>query len=69
LNYIGISFSNLDFENIRVPKANLSRAIMFNTNLYKANLQEVSFVNSIISRANMSQSELKDADFGLYPHI
>lgn len=64
LNQAGMSFTGLDFTDIKVPNADLSGAKLDHTTLANANLTKVKLKGAWLSGAKLHGSNMKGAYFG-----
>ncbi|CAG9323903.1 unnamed protein product [Blepharisma stoltei] len=59
------SFKNINFSNIRIPKADLSQCLFIKVNFEGSDLKEVKFLQSHIINVNFKNCDLSNAKFGL----
>eukprot|EP00762_Andalucia_godoyi_P008623 ANDGO_04626.mRNA.1 hypothetical protein PTSG_05955 len=57
------SFSGLDLHGIRVPRADLSGALLYSVDFTGADLSGVSFLSSCLGQANLRNANLENAEF------
>ena len=69
LNLANISFSGKDFRGIRIPHANLEKAILHDTDLRDADLSHVNLSEAILSDALVDQTQMQGVEFGQFPMI
>ena len=69
LNLANVSFSKKDFRGIRVPHANLEKAIFYRTDLCLADLSHVNLSGAFLSEALLDQTLMERVDFGQLPMI
>ena len=59
----------MDLNNISIPNADLSCAILYNTNLNNANLQNVVFDRTYCNGTKFNNANMNNATFGVLPDI
>ena len=69
LNYARVSFSGLDFRNVRIRYADLESANLDNVNLHGADLRDVNFQNAWLRQTDLSESNMHGVKFGEKPHF
>ena len=69
LKMANMSFSNMDLSHIKIPKADLSNAILHGTDLKYADLSGVSFRQSWLAGADLSYAIMKGVRFGEDAHV
>ena len=67
LNWAGVPLMNLDLSGLRIPKADLSRAMLAETKLDNADLTDVKFHRACLRRTSMQDAILLNANFGELP--
>eukprot|EP00002_Diphylleia_rotans_P040774 TRINITY_DN9752_c0_g1_i1.p1 TRINITY_DN9752_c0_g1~~TRINITY_DN9752_c0_g1_i1.p1 ORF type:complete len:2198 (+),score=378.02 TRINITY_DN9752_c0_g1_i1:187-6780(+) len=67
LNFAQVSFTVMDLRGIRIPRANLSRALLESVNLSDADLTEVNFSEAYLSNAILENADLNGCNFGQIP--
>jgi hypothetical protein len=63
---MNISLSYLNLEGVHIPKASLRGAVLYGTTLRNANLSEVNFTGAVMNFADISGSDVSDAEFGKF---
>lgn len=61
--------NNIDFKKIKVPKANMSQAMLANANFEDCDLSEVNFEKSDLYGANFKNSIMENVQFGERPML
>jgi len=69
LNYARTSFSAMDFNDVRIPGADVSYGIFDNTQFQRANLQNVTFTGAWLRQANFTTADMTGVKFGESPYI
>ncbi|MBF0605936.1 MAG: metallophosphoesterase [Magnetococcales bacterium] len=69
LNVGRFCFSGYDLHGIRIPGADLSCAVLDSTNLSNADLSGVNFRKTFLRDTKMTESYMKDMDFGEIPYL
>ncbi len=69
LNRARVSFSGMDFRKIKIRGADLTSAILDNTNLEGADLTDVILVAAWLYKANLQYSILQGVNFGELPYL
>lgn len=69
LNTAKVPFSEKDFQNVQIPGADLTGAILDHTNFKEANLSRVTFNGSWLHNTNFSNSLMNDTVFGELPSL
>ncbi len=69
LNCAEVNFNGLDFNGIRIPRANLSGALCDNTSFQDADLTEVNFQSAWLREANLCGATMANIDLGEWPSI
>jgi len=69
LNAAQINLSGRDFKGIRIPEADLSHALMTNTNLSYANLTKANLTGALLDYSTFAYSEVAGLELGQRPYI
>jgi WD40 repeat protein/serine/threonine protein kinase len=69
LNLAKVSFSGRDLRGVCIPGADLTNAILDNTNLENADLTGVTLCGAWMHNTNFKNAQLKDVLFGEYPTL
>jgi WD40 repeat protein len=69
LNHARIPFTTMDLSSIKIPKADMSKSICYETNFDSADLTGVSFKDAIITGASFDNCLMSDVFFEELPYI
>ena len=69
LNQAGVPFSYMDLSGIRIPDANLQKAMLSYTILKKSDLTNVNLASAYLGNCNLSGSDMTDVQFKELPAL